>query len=81
MAVLEAATQWTCAPGFGGRPDKAGAACTTDGGTFTGATFCEGTVCAARLPAPPDLIPVHELGIFPPHFSECGVRYGRGEGG
>ena len=42
VAVLEAAAQLTCGPGYGGSPDKANAACDTDGGTFSGATFCSG---------------------------------------
>ena len=41
--VLGAAAELTCASGHGGTPAKASAACTTTGGTFTGATFCTGT--------------------------------------
>ena len=45
VAVLDGATELTCAAGYGGIPAKANAACNTDGGTFTGAIFCTAHSC------------------------------------
>ena len=59
LTVLNAAAEFTCDTGYHDTPAKAGAACATDGGTFTGATFCTGTV---RRRAPGCAIPARAAG-------------------